>query len=223
MRTTPLDTATRFLLATGLFGALTFVAVFLVDGATRTGYRAARHPVSALALGDRGWVQSANFVLTGLSMAAFSLGLRRALEGGPTANWASALVLAFGIGLVASGVFAMDPLPDYPPGSGATGDEPLSWHAIAHDVAGLVVFTALPAAALVLAGRFLTSSGLRWLGGASCAAGLLCAGLFVAFAAAYEAASGSAGLIQRASIVVGWGWIALVAAVLLALPPGGAR
>jgi hypothetical protein len=213
---------TRPLLLAGLVGAVLFVLVFLVEGAIRPGYEPRRHPVSALALGDRGRVQVANFVITGCLMGAFAVGVRRSLVDGPGAMWGPWLLAAFALGLVASGVFAMDPLDDYPPGSERAAAGTASWHAIAHDVAGLVVFGALPAAALVLAGRFRTTSGLAWLGIVSTGAGVICAGLFVVYAILADADPGQGGLLQRATIIVGWGWIALVAGALLANPPEGA-
>jgi hypothetical protein len=56
---------TRGLLCCGLAAGPVFVTTFLTDGATRNGYRPSRHPVSSLALGPRGWVQAANFAVTG--------------------------------------------------------------------------------------------------------------------------------------------------------------
>ena len=68
---------TKTLLACGAIAGLLFVLVFLLEGATRADYDPLRHPVSSLALGDYGWVQSANFVVAGLLTLAFSVGLRR--------------------------------------------------------------------------------------------------------------------------------------------------
>ena len=53
-----------------------FTAVFLAEGTAREGYRPLRHPVSSLALGPRGWVQAANFVVTGTLCLAGAAGLR---------------------------------------------------------------------------------------------------------------------------------------------------
>ncbi|BCB84853.1 DUF998 domain-containing protein [Phytohabitans suffuscus] len=211
---------TQALLAAGAVGAVLFVVVFSVDGATRSGYSSARHPVSALALGERGWLQITNFVVTGALIGAFALGVRRAL---PDARWGPVLLAMFALGLVASGVFVMDPPVGYPPGSGHVDSGAASWHGVAHDAAGFVVFTALPAAALVLAVRFWAAAGLRWLGIASIVAGGLCAWLFVAYAIADETGSTVAGLLQRATIVTGWAWMALVAIILVSTSPQDAR
>lgn len=107
-----------FLLWGGIVGALLFLTVFTVDGATRPGYRPRRHPVSALALGSRGWVQVANFVVCGALILGGAVGAWLALLAGDRGwlGWLVSLLLAvFAVGLVLSGVFSMDPMRDYPP------------------------------------------------------------------------------------------------------------
>jgi hypothetical protein len=211
------DPLTRRLLLVAAVGAVTFVAVWAVDGATRAGYRPSQHPVSALALGDRGWVQVANFVLAGVAMAAFAVAVHRTFVDGPAAAWAPALLAACAVGLVASGMFVMDAPAGYPPGTPIGGGR--SWRGALHDVAGLVVFTTLPAAAIVSGVRFRGDHDLRWLGTASIGAGLLAAAAFLAFAIVDESGRAGAGLVQRAAIVVGWGWVAAVATTLLVVDP----
>ena len=185
---------TRTLLLAGTAGAVLFVVVFLVEGALRPGYDPARDPVSALALGPRGWIQTANFLVTGALMGAFAAGVHRATGAG----WAA--LAAFAAAVVASGLFAMDR-----PGDG-------TWQGALHDWAGLVVFSALPAAALVLSRRL--GEDTAWLGAVSVAAGIACIALFIWFAVAHEGGSATAGLIQRACIANGWGWIAVTGVVL---------
>ena len=210
------------MLLCGAIGAPMFVVVFLADGATRAGYNPVRHPVSALSLGSRGWIQIANFILTGLLMVAFAGGLRRALDSGRAAPWGPVLIALFGIGLVLSGTFVMDPMHDSP--GGPSGDPAqLSWHHQLHDIAGLVVFLSLPAAALVFARRFWFARVTNWAV-YSGATGVVMLAMFVAFNVAWEGDSGTAGLVQRVLIIVGWAWIALLAAHVagkLSLGPEG--
>ena len=56
------------------------------------GYRPLRHTVSAFALGDFGWVQTVNFLLTGGLLVAFACGLRPALQRYSGGRWAPVLV-----------------------------------------------------------------------------------------------------------------------------------
>jgi hypothetical protein len=69
---------TRRLLRCGVAAGPAFMAVFLLEGAVRDGYRPLRHPVSSLALGPRGWIQAGNFALTGALFLAAAAGLARA-------------------------------------------------------------------------------------------------------------------------------------------------
>ena len=94
------------LLTCGAVAGPLFVAVFTVEGARREGHDPVREPVSALALGERGWTQRLKFVGTGALMLAYSGGLRRAM---PDARWTPQLVAAFAVGLVRAGAFVTDP------------------------------------------------------------------------------------------------------------------
>lgn len=100
------------LLWTGAAGAWGFVVTFLLDGWTRPGYRPVRHPVSALALGPRGWLQAANFVVCGVLITAGAVAVADALDSVVLAG----AIAVFGVSLVASGVFPMDAMRGYPRG-----------------------------------------------------------------------------------------------------------
>jgi len=75
---------------------------------TRPGFDIRRHAVSQLSLGDLGWVQITNFILSGLLVIACAVGMRRALHEGRAGTWGPLLVGAYGLGLVAAGVFVAD-------------------------------------------------------------------------------------------------------------------
>lgn len=55
-----------------------FVGAFTLLGHKRAGYDARRHTVSALALGEAGWLRRANFVITGLAYLGAAAALMRA-------------------------------------------------------------------------------------------------------------------------------------------------
>ncbi|MEU8176904.1 DUF998 domain-containing protein [Microbispora hainanensis] len=65
----------QLLLADGLVVGPLFTATYLADGAARAHYKPLRHPVSRLALGERGWTQTANFIAAVLLSLAFAVGL----------------------------------------------------------------------------------------------------------------------------------------------------
>ena len=57
------------LLLAGAIGPLVFIAVSLLEGATRPGYSAWRHYVSQLATGEFGWMQVINFLICGVNVS----------------------------------------------------------------------------------------------------------------------------------------------------------
>jgi len=75
-----------------------------------------------MANGERGWIQVANLVVTGLMVIAFAVGLRRALATGTGARWAPRLVAAYGVSLVAAGLLRADPALGFPAGTPAGPD-----------------------------------------------------------------------------------------------------
>jgi hypothetical membrane protein len=210
---------TRFLLSCGAVGGPLFVVAFLVEGAVRNGYDPVRHPVSSLALGDDGWTQVANFIVTGLLMLAFAFGVRIALRPGPGSTWGPALIMAYAIGLVGAGVFATDPVSGYPPGTAQMIQ--YTSHGALHDLFSIPVFVALPAACFVLARRFRRNGRTGWAF-YSVASGVAFLITFVLASLAFGQMAGLVeigGVLQRASIMIGWGWLTLLAIDLLR-PPG---
>lgn len=185
----------------GALGATLFVIVFLIDGATRPGYSPSRHPVSALALGPRGWIQRANFVACGAAITAGALGM---VTGGGHRMLALALVV-LGLGLVAS-VVPMDPMRGYPPGAPEGDPEEFSAAHSMHDGAGAIVFFALPVIAGISA---FALPGLGWSITAALMTILLLATL-TAFDRGWKEGSATAGTAQRRFLVPGLVWVALI-------------
>jgi hypothetical protein len=211
---------TRYLLACGLAPAL-FVAVLLVEGAIRPGYDALHHFGSELSLGSRGWVQVTNFIVTGMLVVGFAAGMRRALQPGRGSVAAPILTGVFGVTLIVAGIFATDPKPGYPPGTAGT-IEATTVPGRIHDLNALPCFAALTATVLVLAGRFAGEPGRRgWMWG-SLAVGLVVPVTFVLTGAlvSQAAAAGTLdtsyhGLVQRVTIALGFGWLSMIALLLL--------
>ncbi len=204
-----------FLLCGAIAGPL-FTFAWFVEGATRADYSPLRHPISSLALGDFGWTQDANFIVTGILTLALAVGLRRALQPLGGSTWAPLLVGAIGIGLLGAGIFVTDPLNGYPPG---TPDRLVNYstHGELHGQFSAFVFLGFPAACFVLA-RCLSGWGERGWAIYSTVTGLAFVVMFLLTGAAFaQAASlvGLAGLFQRITITVGWVWLTLLAFHLL--------
>lgn len=187
------------LLWAGAAGAWLFNAVFLVDGLTRPGYNPVRQPVSALALGPRGWAQTTNFLVCGLLITAGAV----AVPGAFDSVLLTLAIVVLGLALAASGVFRMDPMRGYPPGTPDTTPEDQSPAHRLHDTFGGVVFLLLPATPLVAA-FVLADPAWAWGSGIVGVAAAAGSGLF---GRAWENDARHAGLVQRATIMLGLVWL----------------
>jgi hypothetical membrane protein len=210
-RSTEVDAAphndrVRWLFRCGVIAGPLFVVAFLVHGALKPDYDPARHPVSSLALGLYGWVQTVNFIVVGLLIVAFAIGL--ATRPGVRRKLGAILVGIWGIGLVGAGVFVTDPVSGYPPGTPPMLEEYSTAGAL-HDLFSVPGFVALSAACLVLA----WGEGWRWAV-YSVLSGI---GMFVAFAVSGVGFSQNAAVVdvagvwQRVSVIIGFTWLTLLA------------
>ncbi len=154
---------TRALLACGGIAGPLFILVSFTQVVTRDGFDLRLHPLSALALGDLGWIQIINFLLTGLLAVAFAVGVRRALRSGRAGTWGPVLVATYGVGLICAGIFTADPGFGFPAGAPAGMPEQFSWHGVLHSVFAMVAFVSLSAACLVFARRFAALRHWTWV------------------------------------------------------------
>ena len=196
------------MLAAGIVAGPLFIVVSLVQVLTRQGFDLPRQPISMLSLGDLGWIQIANFEVTGLLVLACAVGMRRARTG----TWGSLLFGGYGVGLVAAGIFHPDPSLGFPPGAPA-GMPTMSWHAALHTVAFNVAFLSLIAACFVFARRFSAIGQRGWA--AYCAA----TGAVPVLLIALSAAQGGSGVPLFVMGVITSAWLAAVPARLLATEP----
>ena len=207
---------TRRLLSCGLAAGPVFVTAFLIQGATREGYRPSRHPVSSLALGPRGWVQAANFAVTGTLVLADGAGLRLTKDRADLAlstRAGPALIGAAGADLIGAAVFATDPVSGYPPGTPDALVAP-GRAGLVHNLAAVPVFVGLPAAGFICAWQ---SARIRQRGFAlysAVTAATMLATTFLAGAGFNQSPRlvNRAGWFQRASILAGFGWLTALSA-----------
>ncbi|MGW4519562.1 DUF998 domain-containing protein [Amycolatopsis sp. NPDC004378] len=206
-RTVP---ATRTLLTCGILAGPVFVVTGVVQGLTRAGFDFTRHPASVLANGSPGFVQIANFVVTGLLTIAAAAGIRRALPG----RWGPRLLTVYGVSLVCAGLFRADPQDGFPLGTPAGPPSPVSWHGTLHFVAGGAGFLALVAACFAI-GSHLTPARARY----SRISGLLFLAGFAGVASG--SASPAVTLGFWVAVAIAWTWLATTSAHLL--PRGESR
>jgi hypothetical protein len=141
------------LLLAGALSGPVFFASATTQMLTREGFDITRHPISQLATGRAGWIQVTTFVLAGLGALALAAGVRRTLTDGTGRRAVPILIGVFGAGLIAAGVFTMDPEHGFPAGTPDGPTAQMSWHSVVHSAAAAVAFTALAVAAIVLTVR----------------------------------------------------------------------
>ncbi|WP_327089144.1 DUF998 domain-containing protein [Nonomuraea sp. NBC_01738] len=150
----------RKLLICGAVATPLWGVVSLTQAATRTGFDLTQQPLSALANGDLGWLQIANFLIAGALTIAGATGLSRVMRGTPGGTWVPRLLRVNGAGMMAAGVLVMDPAAGWPAGTPEGIPTSMSWHSIGHMVAGSITFIAMIATCYVLARR-LAKAGHR--------------------------------------------------------------
>jgi hypothetical protein len=217
------DVNTRALLACGAIAGPLFTVAWIVGGATRANYDPLRHPISSLSIGELGWTQTANFLVTGLLTLAFAFGLRRTLQPQGGSTWGPRLIGAVAIGLLGAGFFVTDPLNGYPPGTPNLSLQ-ISLPGRLHRLFSAFVFLALPIGCFVFA-RFFSRRGQRRWAIYSVLTGIAFVVMFVVTSVAFAQVQGLAeyaGLFQRITLTIGWVWLTLLAIYMLKAPAAAA-
>jgi hypothetical protein len=97
-------------LTIGFAVTLLFPLIYTIEGATRPGYSPLRDTISSLAFGPTGWAQKLNFALCGIGILVMAFAWRQILAGGVCATWYPLIRGIEGLGLIAIGIFSVDPL-----------------------------------------------------------------------------------------------------------------
>ena len=196
--------ASRLLLGCGLVAGPLYLAVGLAQAFLRDGFDLSRHPLSVLANGPGGWVQTANFVITGLLVLAAAIGFRRALV--PKSRALSVFLGAFGASVLAAAVFRADPMDGFPVGTPLGPPTSISTFGLIHFAVGGLGFICL-AVSCFLAARALSHSGSRSLSRLSVLCGLI---VLVGFFGTVAIPNSSPVLGIWIAVVVGWTWLSVL-------------
>ena len=193
----------KLLLSGSLLAGPIYILVGIAQILTRAGFDITRHPLSMMSLGNFGWIQIANFIVTGLLVLAGAIGLRRLAQGDRRLKWGALLLGIYGLGVLGGGLFVPDPALGFPPGTPDTYPETTSWHGSLHFIFGQIGFLALIAASFVYA-RYFAAKGLRgWA-------------MFSAFTGAFFLFASVAGVVTSVGDSAALGLLALYVAVALA-------
>lgn len=204
---------TRSLLGYGVVAGPFYLAVGLIQAFVRDGFDLMRHPLSVLANGPGGWVQTANFALTGLMVVAAAVGFRRVL--GPNARAVSWFLGAFGASMIAAAVFPADPVDGFPIGTPEGYPTSISTTGLIHFIAGALGFLSLAVSCFVGA-RAMSRRNVPTLARLSFIAGVAVVAGF--FSGPFLSVSvGTLGIWF--SVLVGWAWLAVLSLHLYRVAP----
>jgi len=196
---------TRSLLGYGVLVGPFNLTVGLIQAFVRDGFDLERHPLSLLANGPGGWVQTANFVLSGLMVVAAAVGFYRVL--GPKSLAASGFLGAFGGSMIVAAVFRADPMDGFPVGTPLGPPTSISTTGLVHFIAGTLGFISL-AVSCFFAARAMSRRKARTMARLSVLAGLaVVLGCFGGFLIP-GISVGTLGIWF--AVVVGWAWLAVL-------------
>ncbi len=201
----------RSLLRYGVLAGPFYLAIGLIQAFVRDGFDFARHPLSVLANGAGGWVQTANFVLTGLMVIAAARGLWRALA--PTSRAVSWCLGGFGASMIVAAVFPADPMDGFPVGTPEGFPTSISTAGLIHFIAGMLGFLCL-AISCFLAASAMSRRKVPALARLSLACGIA---VLLGFFVGPVLPVGTAGIWF--SVIVGWGWLAALSLHLSRMAP----
>ncbi|WBB58536.1 DUF998 domain-containing protein [Streptomyces sp. WMMC500] len=190
----------RWLLWCGVAGSASFILLFLINDVVKPDYDPVRDAVSEAQIGSGGWLQSVNFIVSGLLITASSVAISQAVN-----RWTGVLVGLVGAGLALAGVFVSDPVPT----------DHATWHGMIHNVVGTISSAALIAACFVAA-RWQATPRWRWY---SLVAGVAMPVTFVVATGATE----TLGIWQRLTNVIGWTWLIVLALRAMRASAAGER
>lgn len=202
---------TSFLLLCGAIAGPLFLLLLLIQDYTRPGFDQRQDMLSLLSLGDWGWVQVTNFVLTGGLYLLYAVGLWRRLHPGRAGTWGPIMIGIYGLGLITAGSFLTDPAGGFPPGVPATTGP--SWHGAIHALSALFAFVSLAVALLVFVRFFFGRKEFEWAAYCLASAVLLLVSFFVSFTEPAFTAR-----LLRLGVLVGWMAASVIAIRLFCTP-----
>ena len=163
------------LAAAGIAGPLLFTVVAVFHSLFRSDHSLVALPISALAVGPSGWVQDVNFVICGVLLLAYPIGLHLEV---PQTRWGvvgPALLVVSGAGLVLAGVF---------PAVDASGN--LTYDSLGHTVASFMAFLGTGGGFIVMSRRLGGDPSWRNLSTYTLGSGIAMVVLIFAFGALAE-------------------------------------
>ena len=206
------ESLTKALLRCGVIAGPLYILIGALQVLIRPGFDVRYNVLSQMALGDLGWIQTANFAISGLLVLAGAIGIGRALRSGHGATWAPRLIGVYGAGLVGAAIFSADPGFGFPPGTPAGMPTTMSTHALIHFALGGIAFFSIIGACFVVARRY-AKLGQRGSAAYSVATGIIFLVAFVGTASGSGLVAFTLGL--WVAIGLAWVWLSVLSARLI--------
>lgn len=201
----------KFLVLSGAISGIFFTLSWIIQEAFKTGYDPIMVPISSLAIGELGWIQSATFLISGGTLILFAYGLEKIRKKEGFSKWIIILSAIGGIGLIGAGCFTTAPISGFPPGTPETINES-TLNGILHQLFSVLIFIELPIAMLLFSKHFFKIKNRKWW-----IYSISSAILFIIFIIILKAASDPSqglfhyfGLIQRIILIIGFLWVILL-------------
>lgn len=193
---------TTQLLRCGIIAGPFYLTVGVLQGLLRDGFDFGRHPLSVLANGSLGWIQTANFLLSGLMVIAASVGLKRVL--GPRSRGLRWFLAAYGAAMLAAAFFPADPVDGFPPGTPLGFPTSISTIGLIHFICGALAFLCLSISAFFAAWTMWRRNDVPL----ALLSLFSCLSVFIGFFGGFMLPIGVAGIWF--AVVVGWIWLAVL-------------
>jgi hypothetical protein len=198
---------TKLLLTGGVLAGPIYIIVGIAQILIREGFDINRHPLSFMSLGDLGWIQITNFIVTGLLVIAGAIGMRRLAQADKRLRWSALLLGIYGVGVLGGGLFVPDPALGFPPGTPDTYPTTMSWHGLLHFIFGQIGFLALIAASFVHARYFATNDLRGWAMFSALTGAIFLFAIMATVATAGGDGSVWALLALYVAVILAWIWL----------------
>ena len=190
----------------GMLGPTFFTLSFLINGFLTPGYDPVRRYVSELSIGPRGWIQIVSFMILGICIMLFTLGLKEVFPTGKASRAAPILFMIIAVCYFLSGPFVTDPASMF--------DNQTTLHGMLHGIFGAIVFSLSAAVCFVLWRRFRADTAWKPLANFTLAAGIVMVVLIILMKIGQLQAgplNDWAGVVQRCCLIISYAWIFAIA------------
>ena len=189
----------------GMLGPALFTLSFTVNGLLRPGYSPVKMYVSELSIGPQGWIQVVSFIILGICVMLFALGLRETFPTGKASRAAPVLFMIIAVCYFLSGPFVTDPASMF--------DNQQTLHGTLHGIFGAIVFSLSAAVFFVLWRRFRIDDKWKPLAGITLIAGIVMVVLIILMKIGQLQAgllSDWAGVVQRCCLIISYAFIFVI-------------